>query len=139
MNDKNNRCIVCDEIIPEGRLVCPICETNAKNTRNKLVFEDKTIDPEKIREIMKQCKNRMDVSFYKYGPARENFATGRVDAYGCIDLCLEKFRKTHNNEYLLDVINYAIYRIMFPMPGEFFKPTDSGESAGTVGTPINME
>ena len=21
----NNRCVVCDEIIPEGRMVCPIC------------------------------------------------------------------------------------------------------------------
>jgi hypothetical protein len=28
---------------------------------------------------------------------------------------------------------------MYPMPGEFFKPTDSSGSVGTVGTPINME
>ena len=26
MSIKNNRCIVCDEIIPEGRQVCPECE-----------------------------------------------------------------------------------------------------------------
>ena len=36
-----------------------------------------------------------------------------------------------------------IYRhfkgVMFPMPGEYFRPTDSSGSVGTVGTPINME
>lgn len=84
-------------------------------------------------------KNRCAVSFYKYGPARKNFGEGRVDAIGSLELCLEKFKKTGNTEYLLDVANYAMFRFMFPMPGEFFKATDSSESAGTVGTPINME
>lgn len=27
----NNRCIVCDEIIPEGRQVCPNCERKIHN------------------------------------------------------------------------------------------------------------
>ena len=84
-------------------------------------------------------KNRVEVSFFKYGPARENFGSGRVDAIGSLELCLDKFKKTGNTEYLLDVANYAMFRYMYPLPGEFFKPTDSNESAGTVGTPINME
>lgn len=29
--DKDNRCIVCREIIPEGRQVCPICESDPVN------------------------------------------------------------------------------------------------------------
>lgn len=84
-------------------------------------------------------QSRVYVSFYKYGSARDNFASGRVDAIGSLELCLEKFKKTHNTEYLLDVANYAMFRYMFPLPGEYFKATDSSESAGTVGTPINME
>lgn len=100
---------------------------------------DHTINENQLKAIVKQCKNRMDVSFYKYGSARDNFAGGRVDAIGCIELCLEKFRKTKNNEYLIDAINYAAFRILFPWPGEYFKATDSGESAGVDGTPINME
>ena len=84
-------------------------------------------------------KNRVEVSFFKYGPARENFGSGRVDAIGSLELCLDKFKKTGNTEYLLDVANYAMFRYMYPLPGEFFKPTDSNESAGTVGTPIKME
>lgn len=84
-------------------------------------------------------KNRVQVSYYKYGPARKNFGGGRVDAIGSLELCLEKFKKTGNTEYLLDVANYAMFRFMYPMPGEFFESTGSTESAGVVGTPINLE
>ena len=97
------------------------------------------LDTEYSNEFDKLRKSRVEVSFYKYGPARDNFGSGRVDAIGSLELCLEKFRKTGNTEYLLDVANYAMFRYMYPMPGEFFKATDGSESAGTVGTPINME
>lgn len=90
-------------------------------------------------EFDKLRKNRVEVSYYKYGAARDNFASGRVDAIGSLELCLEKFKKTGNTEYLLDVANYAMFRYMYPMPNEFYKATDSSESAGTVGTPIKME
>ena len=26
-----NRCVMCNEVIPEGRMVCPICEHNVIN------------------------------------------------------------------------------------------------------------
>lgn len=90
-------------------------------------------------EFDKLRQNRVEVSFHKYGPARDNFGAGRVDAIGSLELCLDKFKKTHNTEYLLDVANYAMFRYMFPLPGEYFKKTNSEESAGTVGTPINLE
>lgn len=97
------------------------------------------INKEYSEEFDKARKSRVYMSYYKYGPARKNFGEGRVDAIGSLELCLEKFKKTHNTEYLLDVANYAMFRYMYPMPGEFFKATDSDGSAGTVGTPINME
>lgn len=90
-------------------------------------------------EFDRMRKNRIEFGYYKYGSAKKNFGEGRVDAIGFLELCLEKFKKTGNTEYLLDVANYAMFRFMFPMPDEFFRPTDSCESAGTVGTPINME
>ena len=97
------------------------------------------INNEYSTEFDKLRKDRVEVSYYKYGAARDNFGSGRVDAIGSLELCLEKFKKTGNTEYLLDVANYAMFRYMFPLPGEYFKATDSTESAGTVGTPINME
>ena len=102
-------------------------------------MEDPTVSEKKIDEIMGRCKKAMDVSYYKYGPARKNFAEGRVDAIKSIDLCLIKFNKTHNTEYLQDVINYALFRMLYPLPGDKFEVTDSNESAGVVGTPVNME
>lgn len=99
----------------------------------------KELEREYSTEFDKLRKSRVEVSYFKYGPALDNFGSGRVDAIGSLELCLEKFKKTGNTEYLLDVANYAMFRYMYPLPGEYFKATDSSESAGTVGTPINME
>lgn len=99
----------------------------------------KDIEREYSEEFDKLRKSRVYVSYYKYGAAKKNFGEGRVDAIGSLELCLEKFKKTGNTEYLIDVANYAMFRYMFPLPGEYYKATDSSESAGTVGTPINME
>lgn len=90
-------------------------------------------------EFDKLRKNRVDLSYLKYGPARKNFGEGRVDALATADLCLDAFRRDHNTEHLVDAANYLMFRFMFPMPGEYFRATDSSESVGTVGTPINME
>ena len=87
----------------------------------------------------KERKHRVEVSYFKYGPARDNFGSGRVDALATAELCIEAFKKDHNTEHLVDAANYLMFRYMFPMPGEFFKPTDSNGSVGTIGTPINME
>lgn len=88
-------------------------------------------------EFDKLRKNRVEVSHFKYGLARKNFGEGRVDALATAELCIEAFRKDHNSEHLVDAANYLMFRYMYPMPGEYFKGTDS--SVGTVGTPINME
>ena len=84
-------------------------------------------------------KNRVEVSTYKYGPARKNFGDGRVDALKTAELCLEAFKRDHNTEHLVDAANYLMFRFMYPLPGEYFKATDDSGSVGTVGTPINME
>lgn len=107
--------------------------------KGEIVMEDPTIKEKEIDNIISRCKGAMDVSFYKYGPAKKNFGEGRVDAIKSIDLCLMKFNKTKNIEYLQDVINYALFRILYPLPVDIYKITDSDASAGVVGTPINME
>lgn len=84
-------------------------------------------------------KNRVTVSFYKYGSARDNFGGGRVDAIATAERCIEAFKKDGNTEHLVDAANYLMFRFMYPYPGEYFKGTDDSGSVGTVGTPINME
>ena len=90
-------------------------------------------------EFDKLRKNRVEVAFYKYGAARDNFGGGRVDAVATMELCIEAFKKDHNLEHLADAANYLMFRYMYPLPGESFTATDSSGSVGTVGTPINME
>jgi histidinol dehydrogenase len=97
------------------------------------------IEREYSARFDRERKNRVEVSFYKYGPARDNFGSGRVDAIATAERCIEAFKKDHNTEHLVDAANYLMFRYMYPLPGEFFKATDSSGSVGTVGTPINME
>ena len=95
--------------------------------------EDYSLEFDKLR------RNRVEVSTYKYGPARKNFGEGRVDALKTAELCLDAFKRDGNTEHLVDAANYLMFRFMYPMPGEAIRATGSSESVGTVGTPINME
>lgn len=97
------------------------------------------LDREYSAQFDKERRNRVEVSYYKYGSARDNFGSGRVDALATAEMCIEAFKKDHNTEHLVDAANYLMFRYMYPLPGEFFKATDSNGSVGTVGTPINME
>lgn len=84
-------------------------------------------------------RNRVEVSFHKYGPARKNFGEGRVDALETAQMCIDAFRRDHNTEHLVGAANYLMFRFAYPFPGEYFRATGSVESVGTVGTPINFE
>ena len=97
------------------------------------------IKTEYSEEFDRLRKNRVEMSYYKYGPARKNFGEGRVDAIKTAELCLSAFNKDHNLEHLVDAANYLMFRFKYPLPGDKFEPRDSDESVGTVGTPINME
>lgn len=81
-------------------------------------------------------QTRCAVSLYKYGPGKRNFPD-RVDAIATMEQCIQKYRDTHNTEYLLDAANYLMFEFMFPKDKEArFTPTDSSESAGIVGMSI---
>ena len=82
-------------------------------------------------------KNAILVSYYKYGPSKENFKKGMVDAIGSLKKNLKKFEETGNTEYLVDVANYAMFRYMYPQGNESYRPTDSNQSAGISGITIN--
>ena len=82
-------------------------------------------------------RNRVEVSFYKHGPAKDNFSTGNVNAIATMEKCIEKYNATGNTEYLCDAANYAMFEFMYPQhPKAHFRATDSGESAGIVGMSV---
>lgn len=79
-------------------------------------------------------KNRVKTSFYKYGSAAVNFGRGYVDALKTMQLCVDKYHKTKNKEYLLDAMNYLMFEFMYPQEsGAYFRATGSEESAGISG------
>ena len=84
-------------------------------------------------------RNRVEVSYYKYGPAKKNYGEGRIDALKTAELCLGAFKRDGNTEHLVDAANYLMFRFMYPLPGEGFRATDNSGSVGIVGTPVNME
>lgn len=87
---------------------------------------------DKLRE------NRVEVSFYKYGPAAENFGRNLVNALESHDKCIKKYLETGNTEYLCDAANYLMFEFMYPQrEGAYFKATDSSGSAGISGMSIN--
>lgn len=89
-------------------------------------------------EVDTMRKNRVQVSFFKYGPARINFGEGLVKAKNSAKMCVEKYEKTKNREYLLDAMNYLMFEFMYPsIEGTYFKATDSSESAGKDGVSYN--
>lgn len=104
--------------------------------RNILVKIDKILKTEYSEEFDKKRKNAICVSYYKYGPSKQNFKDGSVDAIGTLKKCLQKFEDTKNTEYLIDVANYAMFRFMYPQGEESYTPTDSNQSAGICGFTI---
>lgn len=100
---------------------------------------DEILKREYSEQFDKERKARVELSFYKYGSARDNFASGRVDALATAEICIEAFKRDKNLEHLVDAANYLMFRFKYPMPDDYFKATDSDGSVGTVGTPINME
>lgn len=59
-------------------------------------------------------KNRMEVSYYKYGPVKENYGAGLISAISNLEKRLELYKQTGNTEYLCDVANFAMIEFMHP-------------------------
>lgn len=83
-------------------------------------------------------QNRVETSFYKYGTAVDNFGMKLVNALESHDLCIRKYLKTGNTEYLCDAANYLMFEFMYPSKDDaYFRATGADESAGVVGLPVN--
>ena len=95
------------------------------------------ISQEYSEEFDRLRKNRVEQSFYKYGPARKNYKNGNINALASMERCLIKYNETGNREYLVDAGNYLMFEFMFPQhPKAHFRQTPSEESAGIVGISV---
>lgn len=85
----------------------------------------KTEYSERFDEIR---KNMMAVSYFKYGPMKENYDNYKcMDAIGNIEKRLAKYKETGNTEFLADIANFAMIEFMYPsIPGAKYTATDNG-------------
>lgn len=84
---------------------------------------------EKFIEYM---RNRMYVSFHKYGPVREAYPH-KADALQSLSLRLQRYMETGNTEFLVDAANFCMIEFMCPShPLAHFRATDSDESPGRI-------
>lgn len=74
--------------------------------------------------------DRMAMSFAKYGLVKDAYPA-RVDAIESLKQRLEKYARTGNTEFLMDVANFAMIEFAHPKHTDaHFKATDSKESGG---------
>ena len=73
-------------------------------------------------------KNMMVVSYYKYGPLKDNYGTYKcMNAIENLKIRLQQYLDTGNTEFLADVANFAMLEFMNPsIEGAKYTPTDSG-------------
>lgn len=83
-------------------------------------------------------KNAMAMSYYRYGPMRENYNRNKtVDAIKSLEKRLDKYKETGNTEFLADIANFAMIEFMYPQHEQaHYKATDSSESPGLYGLGI---
>lgn len=72
-------------------------------------------------------KNMMVMSYYKYGPLKDNYGKYKcMNAIENLKIRLQKYLDTGNTEYLADVANFAMLEFMNPsIEGAKYKPTDN--------------
>lgn len=90
---------------------------------------DKCPESEYSEQFLQGMKNRMAVSYHKYGPCKDSTA----DNLANVKLRLQRYESTGNTEFLMDAANFAMIEFMHPAhPESHFKATDDSESPGLV-------
>jgi len=88
------------------------------------------LDTEFSEKFVEYMKNRMEVSFYKYGPLKEAYPF-KVDAIKSALTRIEKYKETGNGEFLVDAANFLMIETMSPAHKNYhFEATDSDKSPG---------
>lgn len=90
-------------------------------------YREKILKTEYSEQFDKIRKDMMIVSYYKYGPLKDNYGTYKcMNAIENLKIRLDKYLETGNTEYLADVANFAMLEFMNPsIKGAKYRPTDN--------------
>jgi hypothetical protein len=77
-------------------------------------MSDDILKGEYLEHFDQLRKNRMVVSFHKYGPVSANYGEKLVSAISNLEKRLQLYKDTGNTEYLADIANFAMIEFMYP-------------------------
>ncbi|MGM0411664.1 MAG: hypothetical protein ACQEQF_13005 [Bacillota bacterium] len=84
-------------------------------------------------DFIEKMKNRMIVSYFKYGRVRNSYKNGKINALESADERIKKYKETGNLEYLIDASNFIMCEYMYPQNEDaYFEGTDSNGSIGRI-------
>lgn len=90
----------------------------------------KILSTEFSEPFIQGMRDRMIVSFHKYGPLTEAYPH-KVSAIASLTDRIRKYAETKNTEFLIDAANFAMIEFMHPsIEGAFFAGTDDDQSPG---------
>lgn len=92
----------------------------------------KILETEFNEDFVEGMRQRMVMSFYKYGYVRDAYGVGgKVNAITSATDRMRKYAETKNTEYLIDAANFMMIEFMCPsLEGAHFTPTDDDGSPG---------
>lgn len=91
---------------------------------------EKILETEFSEQFVQGMKNRMVISYYKYG-LLANAYPRKIDAIGSLMERLRKYAADGNTEWLIDVANFAMIEFLYPRhPKAHFEGTDDDASPG---------
>lgn len=72
---KDNTCLYCGEVIPEGRQICPTCENREKAQNLAVKTIQKMTEQQKkaVEEIRRETAREIIVSLLRYAGSRQEF------------------------------------------------------------------
>ena len=99
-----------------------------------MISLDKVLETEFSEDFVKKMRNRMIVSFYKYGPIATAYPN-KLDAIKSSLARITKYHETSNMEYLVDAANFVMIEFMRPAKsGAHFTAEGSEQSPGRITT-----
>lgn len=90
-------------------------------------------------EFLQGMRDRMSMSYFKYGPVRDAYPS-KVNALESLRARVEKYEQTGNTEWLMDAANFCMIEFMCPAHKRaHFKATDSADSPGRAAYDTGFE
>jgi hypothetical protein len=95
---------------------------------------DEILKTEVSEQFIQGMKDRMVISYYKYGPLTDAYPD-KINAIASLTQRLREYAKTGNTEFLMDAANFAMIEFMFPRhPDAYFEGTDDEASPGRIAS-----